>query len=131
MKKQGIINSEIAALVAQLGHKDMIVIGDSGLPVPAGVPKIDVAIRWGLPSFQDVLDSVLTEMEVEKIVLANEIMEKNHDQWQETIAKFTLTEIDYCSHEDFKELTKAAKAVIRTGEATPYSNIILVSGVCF
>ena len=31
----------------------------------------------------------------------------------------------------FKQLTKHAKVIIRTGEATPYANIILQSGVIF
>lgn len=42
--------------------------------------------------------------------------------------EFKLTEIP---HEEVKELSKDCKAVIRTGEFTPYSNIILKSGVLF
>ncbi len=36
---------------------------------------------------------------------------------------------EYVSHEQFKEHTKKAKAIIRTGEATPYANVILHAGV--
>ena len=69
MQKIGILNSDIAKVLADLGHTDTIVIGDCGLPVPAGVPKIDLALKPGTPSFLDVLTEVLKYMEVEKIQL--------------------------------------------------------------
>ena len=34
-------------------------------------------------------------------------------------------------HIKFKELSRNARAVIRTADITPYSNIILVSGVTY
>ena len=57
MKKTPLINSEISAVIAQLGHMDTIVIGDMGLPIPDHVLRIDLAVRMGLPSFQDVLEN--------------------------------------------------------------------------
>ncbi|RIO78192.1 D-ribose pyranase, partial [Staphylococcus haemolyticus] len=42
-----------------------------------------------------------------------------------------FSELEQVNHETFKALTKNAKAIIRTGEATPYANIILQSGVIF
>ena len=39
--------------------------------------------------------------------------------------------VTFVSHEAFKEKTAQCKAVIRTGEVTPYANIILCSGVSF
>lgn len=68
MQKIGILNSDIAKVLADLGHTDTIVIGDCGLPVPAGVPKIDLALKPGTPSFLDVLTEVLKYMEVEKYI---------------------------------------------------------------
>lgn len=68
MQKIGILNSDIAKVLADLGHTDTIVIGDCGLPVPAGVTKIDLALKPGTPSFLDVLTEVLKYMEVEKSI---------------------------------------------------------------
>ncbi len=45
MQKGGMLNSSIAKVLADLGHTDTIVIGDCGLPVPAGVQKIDLALK--------------------------------------------------------------------------------------
>ena len=49
MQKGGMLNSSIAKVLADLGHTDTIVIGDCGLPVPAGVQKIDLALKPGTP----------------------------------------------------------------------------------
>ena len=80
MKKTGILNSRISAVVAQMGHKDTLAIGDAGLPVPMGTEKIDLAVKWQDPTFQTVLETVLTELEVEGITLAEEIKTANPEQ---------------------------------------------------
>lgn len=130
MKKQGILNSSIAKVLADLGHTDWIVIADCGLPVPEGVPKIDLALTVGQPSFQSVVKAVHDDMVVEKVLIAEEIKQDNPDQYQFLDQEFPNL-LDSVSHEEFKKLTARAKAVIRTGEATAYSNCILQAGVFF
>lgn len=131
MKKTGIINSDIASIIATLGHTDSIVIADCGLPIPDGAKRIDIALKPGTPSFDEVLETILQEMEVEKAIFAEEMKEKNAVTQSKALQRLSSADIDYIPHEEFKHLTKQAKAVIRTGEATPYANVILVSGVCF
>ena len=130
MKRHGIINSSISKVLVDLGHTDYIVIGDAGLPVPAGVPKIDLALTPGTPSFQDVVRAIHDDMVIEKVIVANEVKEKNPEQHYYMKQQFGEA-IEYVSHEEFKVWTRQAKAVIRTGETTPYSNCILQSGVFF
>ena len=43
MKKSGIINQPLATAIAGLGHLDMVVIADAGLPIPDGPRRIDLA----------------------------------------------------------------------------------------
>ncbi|MBG9985018.1 D-ribose pyranase [Aerococcaceae bacterium DSM 111022] len=132
MKKNGILNSDISKVLADLGHTDQIVIGDCGLPIPEGVNKIDLALKKGSPLFIEVLKEVLLDMEVEKIILAEEIKEKNSSVLEQIHNLFPDGfEIEFVAHENFKEHTHESKAVIRTGEVTPYANIILQSGVIF
>ncbi|MFS0654139.1 D-ribose pyranase [Bacillus sp. 179-C3.3 HS] len=130
MKKHGILNSHIAKVLADLGHTDTIVIADCGLPIPEGPIKIDLSLSIGTPSFQEVTSLLLQEMAVEKITIASEI--KNANERDHSFLKNTFTgplvDVD---HETFKDMTKQAKAVIRTGEATPYANCILQAGVIF
>lgn len=132
MQKVGILNSAIAKVLADLGHTDTIVIGDCGLPVPAGVPKIDLALKLGTPSFMEVVTEVAKYMEIEKVEVAAEIKEQNpavygamQDLFQDQ--QWIIDE----DHEKFKAETKKAKVVIRTGEITPYANVILHSNVIF
>ncbi|MGT2832565.1 D-ribose pyranase [Streptococcus halotolerans] len=130
MKKHGLLNSNLAKVAADLGHTDRVCIGDLGLPVPPNIIKIDLALRHGLPTFQDVLDNYLDNILVEKVILADEIKTENPKQLAAILEKLdSSVEIQYISHEELKELNKGVKAVIRTGEDTPYSNIILQSGV--
>lgn len=131
MKKYGALNSEIDKLLADLGHTDQLTIGDLGLPVPTGVKKIDLALKLGSPSFEEVLLVMQQEMAVEAIVLAEEIKTENAEQWQLIQKTFPNVPIRFVPHEAFKEETKESKAIIRTGEATPYSNIILQAAVIF
>ncbi len=131
LKKHGILNSHITKVLTDLGHTDQLTIGDCGLPIPADVNKIDLAITLKNPSFIDVLEAILTDMQVEKVILAAEIKEHNKKLSNQLSEKFRDIEIEYVSHEVFKEQTHMSKAFIRTGEATPYANIILQSGVIF
>lgn len=132
MKKHGILNSEISKLLSDLGHTDQITIADAGLPVPEGVKKIDLALQLDDPSFIKVLQTVIEDTAVEKVILAKEIKDDNPDQLQ-AIQDHLDENVSssFVSHADFKESTKQSKAIIRTGEATPFSNIILQSDVIF
>lgn len=131
MKKTKLLNSEISYVISRLGHTQTISIGDAGLPIPEQVQRIDLALTKGVPGFLQVLDAVLSEMQVESIVLAEEIQKKSPEMEAEIIKRFPDTKISYVTHANFKEKTKASEAVIRTGETTSYANIILVSGVTF
>lgn len=131
MKKKGILNSSIASVLAKLGHTDTIVIADCGLPIPDVVKRIDISLTLGNPTFIETLAAVIDDMEIEKITLASEIKKYNANVHNEITKLLPNVEKAYVDHEQFKQLTKNAKAVIRTGEITPYANIILHAGVIF
>lgn len=131
MKKHGVLNSEIASILASLGHTDTIVIADCGLPIPDGVKRIDLAVEIGKPSFLDVLQVVADDMAIEKVTLAEEVINNNAEINKEIELKLVEPAFEYVSHEQFKEHTKKANTIIRTGEATPYANVILHAGVIF
>ncbi|ARQ03708.1 D-ribose pyranase [Macrococcoides caseolyticum] len=131
MYKTGTLNSEISKVLSDLGHTDTIVIADCGLPVPKGVQKIDLAVRQGLPSFIDVVDEMARHMVIEHVTLAEEIKDSNPAVLKEVDSIVKGIPNDFVTHEQFKTLTENSKVIIRTGEATPYANIILRSGVNF
>ncbi|MBU5263960.1 D-ribose pyranase [Bacillus atrophaeus] len=131
MKKHGILNSHLAKILADLGHTDKIVIADAGLPVPDSVLKIDLSLKPGIPGFKDVTELLTEEMVVEKVTAASEIKTANPQIANFIENQFKKQPVEYLSHEEFKQLTKEAKAIIRTGEVTPYANCILQAGVIF
>ncbi len=135
MKRNRLLNSELSYEISRIGHTASITVCDAGLPIPAGVKRIDLAIESGYPSFIRTLDAMLSELMVEEIVLATEIHTHNQTVFDEMMGLFEthsmapkVTEI---SHEEFKQRTCDSQAVVRTGECTPYANVILKSGVVF
>lgn len=133
MKRQGILNSDISRVLSYMGHTDCIAIGDCGLPIPDEVERIDLALAFGVPTFMDTLKVVKQDMKIEKIVLAEEIKTANPKVLAEIeeLFKGEDIEVEYVTHVELKKQTKDCKAVIRTGETTPYANIILQSGCIF
>lgn len=127
MKRTALLHAELSGLVAAMGHGDLIVIGDAGLPVPACVRCIDLAVTRGVPTAMQVLDALLTELAVERSLLAQEAAPDLVDAFKAR----NIGQVSFTSHEEFKRGMAQARAVIRTGECTPYANICLWSGVAF
>nr|WP_314463340.1 D-ribose pyranase [uncultured Clostridium sp.] len=131
MKKKGIINARLAGLIAGLGHKDVFLIGDGGMPIPKGVEIVDLALCGGVPTFKQVMDAVLDETEIEAYTIAEEIIPKNPDLLAYIREKLPMAEEKMISHMELKTESENVKFAVRTGEFTPYPNIILRAGVSF
>lgn len=131
MKKDRLLNPNILVEVASLGHTDYLCIADCGLPIPKGVRVIDVSLVAGIPSFLDVLKAVNEELVIESIIVASEIDTINPTLMIEINSLTRDIPIEKIPHREFKNRTQNAKCIIRTGETTPYANIILVGGVNF
>lgn len=135
MRKGRLLNSEINYIISKMGHKDSITICDAGLPIPSKVNRIDIALENGTPSFLKTLEVILEELKIEEVVIAKETEEISTDLYTKLLIllekKCGKINISKVSHEKLKEITKESKSIIRTGECTPYANIILKSGVVF
>ncbi|PKO11744.1 MAG: D-ribose pyranase [Chloroflexi bacterium HGW-Chloroflexi-10] len=128
MKKIGIINAPISNVIAHLEHTDMLTVADAGLPIPASTQRIDLALKPGVPGFLETLDVILTEMFVEKAFVSEEILTISPQIYSEIQKRLGDISIETMPHLEFKKLTGSTKAVIRTAEFTPFSNVILVAG---
>ena len=132
MRKTVLLNSDISSVISRMGHTDMLTIGDCGLPIPQGVQRIDLALKLGVPAFLETLDTVLEELCVERIILAEEIKTVSPEMHAAILARFSeKVQVDYVPHAQFKQVTASSRAVVRTGECTSYANVILCSGVTF
>jgi D-ribose pyranase len=132
MKRSGLLHAELNRVIAAMGHLDMLVIGDVGLPVPPGVPCIDLAVLPGTPRFATVFDAVYAELAVQGLTVATEIHTHNPALMQlaDRLENEGLA-VERISHDEFKRLSARAVAVVRTGETVPYANVILHAGVTF
>lgn len=128
MKRSGLLNPALNAAIARLGHTDTFVVADCGLPVPAGVPVIDLAVTLGVPGFDDVLAPVLDEVVVEGAVIATEALAGEAAELMLPMLRCPVTNV---THDQFKNLVARASFVVRTGATVPYANVILRSGVPF
>ncbi len=128
MKKNDIINPALSEVIASLGHTDMLVLADAGLPIPSNVRRIDLALTKGIPPFLETLRVILTEMYVEKAIVAEEMLRKSPALCEQLKGMLGTTPIEMIPHIDFKQQTHSARAIVRTGEFTPYANVILISG---
>jgi len=131
MKRTTLLHAELSEVIARLGHGDLLVIGDAGLPIPDGPRRIDLAVSANVPRLHDVLAAVLAEMQVESALIADEFAPANADVHAELMRQLGRTPIAAVSHERFKALTRDARAIVRTGEFSPYANVILRAGVVF
>jgi D-ribose pyranase len=136
MKRNQLLHAELSRVIASMGHGDLLVIGDAGLPIPEGPCRIDLAVTRGVPRFADVLDAVLSELQVERAVIAHEACTPDDARasvlhmpaWCAPLHTATLERIP---HAQLKHLCREARAVVRTGECTPYMNVLLYAGVAF
>jgi len=131
MKKNGILNDQLSKLIAEMGHKDRLVISDAGLPIPEEPKRIDLALTREIPHFIEILNSVLTELVVEKAIIAKEMKTNSPQLYKKVKNNLKDIPIEFCSHEEFKKMTKESKGVVRSGEVIPFANIILIAGVDF
>lgn len=131
MKKTGVLNKELSAIVASMGHTDMLLVCDAGFPIPNNACRVDLALCEGIPSLTDTLNVILRELAVEKIIVEQETKDVNPGLFNQVMELFIHTAVDIVPHDQLKRMAENSKAVVRTGECTPYGNLILIGGVVY
>ncbi|HXX64926.1 MAG TPA: D-ribose pyranase [Bacteroidota bacterium] len=131
MKKAGTLNPHLSRLIAAMGHTDQLVVCDSGLPIPRGAEVVDISLTRNIPRFIDTVRVILEELEVEGAIIADEML--NTETHAALLKLLKGLPLKVVPHEEFKNLTLGAGNIsfVRTGEATPYANVILIAGVNF
>jgi D-ribose pyranase len=128
MKRGGILHPGMCHLLASTGHTDYFTVCDRGFPVPIGPERIDLALTDDVPRVLDVLRAIDAEFVIDRIIVAEEA-----DQFanEHVAALRGLREgivVETVPHLELKHLSQQGRATIRTGDTTPYANIIVVSG---
>lgn len=129
LREAGILHARLLQELAAAGHGDMVVVSDAGLAIPPATPVIDLAIVPGHLSFELALRSVVSALHVESVVVAEESATGGVAALiQEITAHLPRRTV---THTELKGLLPAARVVVRTGECTPFANVVLVAGTSF
>lgn len=131
MKKTGIHHSILMKEISKLGHTDSFLIADTGMPIPNGVIIIDLAFNKGNIPFHTVLKAILEEVQVESACIAKEFSIASKEEYDSTMLLLSDVATTEVSHNDLKSISENCRFAIRTGEYTPYANVILKAGVVF
>jgi len=130
MKDKGILHAQLSAVIAGLGHGESVVIADYGLPIPGHVSLIDLAVSENVPTVEQVLRTVLSELVLETVILTSELEERNREHYEQLI-KLCGVPVSTVNHDTFKRSLADVRAVVRTGDWMSFSNIRLIAGVPF
>jgi D-ribose pyranase len=107
---------------------DELIICDAGFPIPVGIRTIDLSLKINQPTTLEVLTEILQHFSVEKIVLAEEAQKHSPTMFAQLTGLFDKSvAVETMPHAEFKQHSQKVKAVVRTGDFTAYSNILLVS----
>jgi D-ribose pyranase len=149
MKEVGIINRDIAAIISEQGHGDLLMVTDAGFAIPPEVEVIDLSLSENVPMVMEVLKELEKYFSVEKMFMSEETREVNPGHFENVSRAFgsgvevetlpqmelkklsrevTWVEVETLPHMELKKLSWEVKAAIRTGDFTAYGNVILVSG---
>ena len=132
MLTRGILLVQTRSLLARTGHRDWLALTDAGFNNPPQVETVDLAFLPNLPTMLQVLDGILEEFNVEKVILAEEIREFAPDLLDEYQKRFEGITIEFVPHSKFDQLVPKAKGIIRTGQYGLHApNLILQSGCTY
>jgi D-ribose pyranase len=131
VKKTGLLNQPLSAMIAGLGHTDMVLVTDAGLSIPANIQRIDLAVSAGVPGFLDVTRAMLSEMQISSAIVASELAEHSPLFHAELVAVLDGVLLVEVPHSELLIRAQDARAAVRTGEFTPFANILLISEVIF
>jgi D-ribose pyranase len=133
MKKGGVLNSRLASMIASCQHGDILMICDSGYPIPFGKESLDLSVTVNLPGSIDVAKVVLADLNIEGVIIASEMEQRSKKFYDTLVTILPEVPVTKISHSEFKDLAEKKRNImfVRTGEATPFANMMLVSGVIF
>jgi D-ribose pyranase len=129
MRETGIVNRDICDILSTLGHTDEVIVCDAGFAIPLGVRTIDISLAENKPTVPEVLAELKKHFSVEKLVISEETKKVVPTRFKELTKSFGKgVAVEIISQNEIRARARGVKAVIRTGDFTAYSNILLVSG---
>jgi D-ribose pyranase len=128
MLKTGILNPHLNSLLSRVRHTNALVIADRGFPFWSEMEIVDLSLVDGIPTVLQVLLAIRTNFVIGQAFVAEEFFSNNPEETQSALAHaLEGIPITREPHVALKKRVPDAIGLIRTGDATPYANLILVS----
>ena len=129
MRETGIVNRDICDVLSTLGHTDELIVCDAGFAIPLGVRTVDISLAENKPTVPEVLAELKKHFSVEKLVISEDTKRVVPTRFKELAGAFgEAVVVETISQTEMRARARTVKAIIRTGDFTAYSNVLLVSG---
>lgn len=123
-----LLHPGLRAALAAMGHTDLLLVADRGFPIPPGPQRIDLALTDDLPTVLQVLRCVAAEVRIEQLLLAEEAAQVSPGHLTALQALLPSVPRETVPHLHFKAIARSVAAAVRTGDSTPYANVLLAIG---
>ncbi|MDQ2732462.1 MAG: RbsD/FucU family protein [Armatimonadota bacterium] len=128
MIQTGILNPAINSLLSRVRHTNLLVIADRGFPYWPALETVDISLIDDVPSVLQVFEAIRRNFEIGKVWMAEEFLAVNSAETQERLTgALAGIPVHHQPHVEFKKRVPGAIGLIRTGDTTPYANMILES----
>lgn len=128
MLQSGILNPALLELIARVRHTNTLVIADRGFPFWPEIETVDISLVADVPTVLQVVDALRSNFSIGQVYAAAEFLTRNDPNRQADLRRqFEGIPIHFEPHVQFKQRVPRAIGLIRTGDSTPYANLILES----
>ena len=104
----------------------MLLVADRGFPVPSLPVVVDISLTTDIPTIPQVLAAILPDLPADRLIVAEEQELASPGRWREH--RDGALPVEAIPHLEFKQLARYAVGCIRTGDAAPYANVLVVGG---
>ncbi len=128
MLQRGILNPAVLSLLARVRHTNTLVISDWAFPFWPQIETVDISLTQGIPTVLQVLELLRPNFKIGELFMAEEFNSSNKGKVLTSFHRaFRGLKVTYETHVQFKLRVPSAIGLIRTGDSTPYGNIIIES----
>lgn len=129
MLKAGVLNPHLNSLISRVRHTNTLVIADRGFPFWPMIETVDISLVDDVPTVLQVLAALRGNFVIAKAWMAREFLRINSPTTRAAFATaLDGIALKHEPHVEFKQRVPRAIGLIRTGDTTPYANLILESG---
>jgi D-ribose pyranase len=124
-----ILNPAVLSLLARVRHTNTLVIADRGFPCWPHLETVDLSLTDNVPTVLQVLAALRPDFRIAHAYMAREFKKANDTGARVRFAQALAgVPVRFELHANLKLRVPGAIGLIRTGDMTPYANVVLVSG---